>query len=104
MEMTSSAIANDSLNSQKYTLSAEIIQESIVAYIAELLEIEPHQVNVKARFNEYGLDSLSSVSLISHLESLIGQDLSPTLLYDLPSIEVLSQRLASGTTKLEIAL
>ncbi|BAY08512.1 acyl carrier protein [Calothrix sp. NIES-2098] len=103
MELTST-IANNSLESQQNTLSAEVIQESIVAYIAELLEVEPHQVNVKARFNEYGLDSLSSVSLISHLESLTGQDLSPTLLYDLPSVEVLSQRLASGITKLEIAL
>ncbi|OUL25490.1 hypothetical protein BV372_27850 [Nostoc sp. T09] len=103
MEITST-ITNNSLNSQKNTLNAEMIQESIVAFIAELLEVEPHQVNVKARFNEYGLDSLSSVSLISHLESLIGEDLSPTLLYDLPSIEVLSQRLASGITKLQIAL
>ncbi|MDZ8055402.1 MAG: acyl carrier protein [Aulosira sp. ZfuVER01] len=103
MELTST-VTNNALDSQKNTLSAEVIQESIVAYIAEILEVEPHQVNIKARFNEYGLDSLSSVSLISHLESLIGQDLSPTLLYDLPSIEVLSQRLAAGTTELKIAL
>ncbi|QIR36071.1 acyl carrier protein [Tolypothrix sp. PCC 7910] len=103
MEVTST-ITNNSLESQQNTLSAEVIQESIVAYIAELLEVEPQQVNVKASFTQYGLDSLSVVSLISHLESLTGQDLSPTLLYDLPSIEVLSQRLASGTTKLEVAL
>ena len=103
MKITST-ITNDLLNSPKNTLNAEVIQESIVTYIAELLEIEPHEVNIKARFNEYGLDSLSSVSLISYLESLIEQDLSPTLLYDLPSIEVLSQRLASGTTKLKITL
>lgn len=103
MEVTST-ITNNSLESQQDTLSAEVIQESIVAYIAELLEVEPQQVNVKASFTQYGLDSLSVVSLISHLESLTGQDLSPTLLYDLPSIEVLSQRLASGTTKLEVAL
>ncbi|MBD2165164.1 acyl carrier protein [Calothrix membranacea FACHB-236] len=103
MEVTST-ITNNSLESQQNTLSAEIIQESIVAYIAELLEVEPQQVNVKASFTQYGLDSLSVVSLISHLESLTGQDLSPTLLYDLPSIEVLSQRLASGTTKLEVAI
>ncbi|HEY9694348.1 MAG TPA: acyl carrier protein [Oculatellaceae cyanobacterium] len=99
-----STITNDSLHYQKTTLNAEVIQESIVGYIAELLEVEPYEVNTKARFNEYGLDSLSSVSLISHLESLIEQDLSPTLLYDLPSIEVLSQRLASGTTKLKVTL
>ena len=103
MKITST-ITNDSLNSKKNTLNAEVIQESIVAYIAELLEVEPREVNIKARFNEYGLDSLSSVSLISYLESLIEQDLSPTLLYDLPSIEVLSQRLASGTTKLKVTL
>ncbi|MBD2533673.1 acyl carrier protein [Nostoc sp. UIC 10607] len=103
MEVTST-ITNNSIESQQNTLSAEVIQESIVAYIAELLEVEPQQVNVKASFTQYGLDSLSVVSLISHLESLTGQDLSPTLLYDLPSIEVLSQRLASGATKLEIAI
>lgn len=103
MEVTST-ITNNSLESQQNNLNAEVIQESIVAYIAELLEVEPQQVNVKASFTQYGLDSLSVVSLISHLESLTGQDLSPTLLYDLPSIEVLSQRLASGTTKLEVPI
>ncbi|BAY99795.1 phosphopantetheine-binding protein [Tolypothrix tenuis PCC 7101] len=103
MEVTST-ITNNSLASQQNNLNAEVIQESIVAYIAELLEVEPQQVNVKASFTQYGLDSLSVVSLISHLESLTGEDLSPTLLYDLPSIEVLSQRLASGTTKLEVPI
>lgn len=100
MEITTNA--TNLLDMQNKSLTAEMIQESIVAYIAELLEIEPQQVNVKAAFTQYGLDSLSVVNLISHLESLIGQDLSPTLLYDLPSIEVLSKRLASGTTKLNL--
>lgn len=103
MEITST-ITHNSVPAQKNTFNAELIQELIVSYIAKILDVEPHQVNVKSRFNEYGLDSLSSVSLISYLEDLLEQDLSPTLLYDLPSIEVLSQRLASGTTKLDIPL
>lgn len=78
--------------------AAEVIQGWIVDYVAQVLEIEPTQVDTRAAFDQYGLDSATTISLICHLEGLLGQELNPTLLYDLPSIAVLSQRLAANAT------
>lgn len=74
--------------------TAKQIQAWIVAYIAELLAIELDEVNVTIPFDHYGLDSAAAVGMTGDLENWIGQKIDPTLLYDYPTIEALSQHLA----------
>lgn len=90
----SAQAAHPSTCSSQTPLTAEVIQGWIVDYVAQVLEIEPDQVDTQAAFDQYGLDSATTISLICYLEDLLGHELNPTLLYDLPSIAVLSQRLA----------
>ena len=75
--------------------SADEIQEWIVAYIGELLEIDPEEVEITVPFDTYGLDSSAAVMLTGDLESWLKTEIEPTLLYDYPTVEALVKHLSS---------
>ena len=79
--------------------TAADIQTWLVDYLANLLEIEPNKVKVSTQFERYGLDSAAVVGLSGDLEEWLGLELDPTLLYDYPTIETLSQHLAEECAK-----
>jgi acyl carrier protein len=74
--------------------SSTEIQDWIVAYLADLLEKEPEEVDVTIPFDRYGLDSSAAVGLTGDLEDWLGTELDPTLLYDYPTVEALVQHLS----------
>lgn len=81
-------------NAQKELPSATEIQAWIVSYLAELLEIDPDEVNVTIPFDRYGLDSAAAVGMTGDLEDWLERKLDPTLLYDYPTVEAFAQHLA----------
>ncbi len=74
---------------------AQLIQAWLMSKIAKRLQVNPSSINVQQPFTSFGLDSVEIVNFSSQLEDLLGSRLSPTLLYDYPTIEVLSQHLES---------
>lgn len=85
---------NQQVSSQKETKNKEAILAWLTSYLAEILETDSKEIDIQVSFDQYGLDSGAAVGLTSDLEDWLKRDLSPTLLYDYPSIEVLSQYLA----------
>jgi len=75
--------------------SAAEIQVWIASYLAQLLEIEPDEVNTTIPFDRYGLDSSAAVGMTGDLEDWLGKKLDPTLLYDYPTVEGLARHLGS---------
>jgi acyl carrier protein len=73
---------------------AEAIQTWLTTHLAEQLGVAPHDIDVRAPFTEYGLDSLVGVSITGDLEDWLGLQLSPTLLWDYCTIETLARYLA----------
>lgn len=84
------------LNSRKpeEMLFTEKIQAWIVSYLAEVLEINPDEIDTDIPFDHYGLDSAVAVGMTGDLEDWLGQKIDPTLLYDYPTIESFSRHLA----------
>jgi acyl carrier protein len=78
--------------------TAAEIQAWLVSYLAELLEINPDEVNVKIPFDRYGLDSSVAMGLTGELEAWVGRKFDSTLLYHYPIIEPLAQHLAEEFT------
>lgn len=76
-------------------ITAAAIKAWLVSYLAEMLEIEPEEVDITLEFNDYGLDSSAAVGITGDLEEWLERELDPTLLYDYPTIESLAQHLAS---------
>lgn len=82
-------------DAQKSPPSVTEIQAWLVSYVAEMLEIEPSEVDMALEFNDYGLDSSAAVGITGDLEEWLERELDPTLLYDYPTIESIAQHLAS---------
>ncbi|MBK1987684.1 acyl carrier protein [Sphaerospermopsis aphanizomenoides BCCUSP55] len=70
------------------------IREWIVAYMSDLLEIEPDEVDVETTFARYGLDSSAAVILTGDLGNWLGKEIEPTIMYDYPTIAKLAEYLA----------
>ena len=75
-------------------ISATEIKEWLIAYLADLLEIEPEQINVETTFARYGLDSSVAVVLTGDLGTLLGEELDLRVIWDYPTIASLSQHLS----------
>lgn len=72
------------------------IQDWLIMQIAELLYIEPDNINISEPFTNYGLTSSDAVTLSGDLEELLGRRLSPTITFEYPSISALSHHLAGN--------
>lgn len=84
--------------------TAQEIQDWLVAYLAEALEIKPDEINVSQNFQDYGLDSSAAVGLTGDLGDWLGQDLDPTLLLDYTTIATIAEHLGETETTEEIVL
>lgn len=83
------------LKTSKPSLDNAEIQDWIVSYLAEILEVEPELVDPTIPFDRYGLDSSAAYALAGDLEDWLGQEIDPTAIYDYPTVEGLSEYLSS---------
>jgi 8-amino-7-oxononanoate synthase len=93
-----SLTSNGRLNSLDSISKTEAIEGWLIDKIAEMLDVEPNQIDVQQDFSEFGLDSVEAINLSGELENYLGCRLSPTLLWDYQNIETLSQYLANIAT------
>ena len=88
------AAQSDSLASR----SVDDVQGWIVAYLSNLLETDPDNIDTSITFDRYGLDSAAAVGMTGDLEDWLGIEVDPTALYDYPTIESLVAYLAKAAT------
>ena len=87
---------NVALNGASNASKAEAIQGWLIDKLAEVLELEPNQIDVGQDFEEYGLESAEAINLSGDLEDYLGCRLPPTLLWDYQNIESLAQYLGTA--------
>jgi acyl carrier protein len=76
---------------------AEEIQDWLVAQISEQLGFDPDDIDLRSPISEFGLESLQAMIVVSRAEKMLGVKIPPTLVWNYPTIELLSQRLAEET-------
>lgn len=91
MEIQKSSITND----YSELPTATEIQAWIVSYLAQLLEVDSDEIDTATPFDRYGLDSSAAIGMTGDLEDWLNLELDPTLVYDYPTIEALSQHLVN---------
>ncbi len=92
---TISVISTDNKgDGRKDKRTAEEIRAWIISYLADLLEVEPDEIDATIPFNRYGLDSAVAIGMTGDLEDWLSCELDPTLLYDYPTIDALAWHLA----------
>ncbi len=74
--------------------SAAEIAHWFVSQLSRQLDVPATDIDPSRPFAYYGLDSVHAVRLTDALESWLGRELSPTLAYEYPTIDLLSRHLA----------
>lgn len=67
----------------------EEIEEWLVNHIAQILEIEPDEIDLTIPFERYGLDSAAGITLTGDLDEWLGHTIDPSIIYDYPTVESL---------------
>lgn len=75
-------------------VNAAEVERWLVERIAEMVELEPSEIDVRIPFEHYGLDSRSVTSMAGELEESLGFELPATLLWDYPTIAEVAEFLA----------
>ena len=76
--------------------TVDAISTWFIAKVADQLQVPPSEIDPRLPLAHYGLSSLAAVSLSGELQEWLGRELSPTLLYDYPTIAALAQQLAAS--------
>ena len=75
--------------------TATAIQTWLTSHLAESLDLDPQQIDVHKDFTDYGLNSIEVVDISGELEQVLGRRLDPTLVFEYPNIQALSEYLAA---------
>ena len=82
-------------------MNREQIHSWLLSKLSRALKLRPDELDVHEPLARYGVDSALVMSLSGELERLLGRPLSPTLLFEYPTIAGLAAHLA-GEAPLEI--
>ncbi len=74
--------------------TTDTIRAWLVSRLAELVGVKASEIDSRAPFGQYGLDSVRVVGISGELEERLGVRVSPTLLWEHQSIDAVSQYLA----------
>ena len=77
---------------------AEEIATWLVSQLSRELDLVPTEIDMSEPFAHYGLDSVHAIRLTAALAAWLGRELSPTLAYEYPTIELAAKHLAGDET------
>lgn len=70
--------------------SREEIQSWLIQRIAKEVKITPDKIGTDVPFARFGLDSIVLVTLVDDLEQMVDLSLDPTIFWEFPTIEILT--------------
>ncbi|TWS19918.1 SDR family NAD(P)-dependent oxidoreductase [Tsukamurella asaccharolytica] len=72
-----------------------VLQDALREVLARELGTHPHAVDVDLPFPELGLDSMMAMAVLRDAKSIVGMDLSATMLWDHPTVARLSRHITA---------
>lgn len=75
--------------------SARKIVRVITEVMAEQLDVPPTSIDITMPFQYFNQDSVKALVTLKELEALLGRELSPTLVWNYPTIQELANHLAT---------
>jgi acyl transferase domain-containing protein/acyl carrier protein len=71
-----------------------VIEEHVKEHLSKIVRIPPNRIEVNKPFQYLGLDSLMGLELRNSLQASLGVSLSATMVFNYPTVALLSQHLA----------
>ena len=87
-------VLGDEKQLQEQDASLSEIKAVIDAELKNVLRLDNAAVSERGSFQQYGLDSISGMQLVSRLEKTLGMEVPPRWLIDYSTIETLSEKIA----------
>jgi acyl carrier protein len=84
------------------SMSVEEIQDWLALQIAEQLGVDADEIDLRVPFDNYGLDSVQTMSIANLGKQHFGLQLSPIVIWNYPNVESLSQYLADELKNSEV--
>ncbi len=72
----------------------QMVVDWITNKLSEILKVTPDKIDLSEPFSNYGMDSISAVTLSGDLEDWLGKRISATIVYDYPNIKSLAEHLS----------
>ncbi len=79
-----------------------IVREWLMTWLVTRVGIETSEIDVDRRFDDYGLDSLTTVELSGELEDWSGIELTPTNAWEHPTVSAMARLVASELVASEL--
>ena len=77
---------------ERYT--REDIEEWLVKKVAEIMEVDADDIDIEEPFANYGVSSADALGLSGELEEWLHTRISPTLVFDYPTIQEMAKYLS----------
>jgi acyl carrier protein len=74
--------------------TTEDIQDWLMGQLAARIQIDVDDIDISATFESFALESADALVLLNQLEQWLGCPVPPVLIWNYPTIELLSQRLS----------
>ena len=74
---------------------AEQLEDWLISRVAQLLKQAADDIDPDMPFNSLGLDSVNVMDLIVELDDLLGIEIESTIVWDYPTIRLLSEYVAT---------
>lgn len=74
-------------------ITKEEIRERMVDMLARALESPPEGIQCDLLFSKLGVDSLAVVDISRQLETWLGMEIEPTVIWDYPTIDTMAAHL-----------
>jgi acyl carrier protein len=91
------------MQSPKAHPSAVTLQAWLTARVATYVQRAPEQIQPDVPLTEYGLDSVYALTLSGDIEDHLGISVDPTVMWDHPTINALTQALLQLARQLNAA-
>ncbi|MFZ6876050.1 acyl carrier protein [Undibacterium sp. Di27W] len=75
--------------------NTEQIEDWLIRRVAQLMEQPENDIDPDMPFNSLGLDSVNVMDLIVELDDLLGIEIESTIVWDYPTIHLLSAYIAT---------
>lgn len=93
-------ISTELPGNNKKSFNVKDIETWLILKVSEQLQVAPNEIDIRQPLAQYGLNSLAAMSITGEVNEWLGCKISPTIVYDYPTIESLVKYLTGSETEI----
>ncbi len=104
MKPSTEMIMPDELNNQAFTGDLDTTIGWLQQLLAVSLRVSPEEIDTNVDISMFGIDSAQALALTSRIARYVGEELTPSIIYERPTIDALARYLCSSEDKSRVLI